>query len=97
MVLLFFIYCLLLLSLFVEVYGYGPCFVVKYFVHFLVLQSSRWKFRYGMQIRKYSRSYSGSEFVVANTLAKRKKLEPNEINFNRSSINKLFCIKLFAR
>ena len=29
------------------------------------------------------RVYSGSEFVVANTLAKWKKLEPNEINFSQ--------------
>ena len=28
-------------------------------------------------------SYPGSEFVVANTLAKWKKLEPNEINFSQ--------------
>ena len=35
---------------------------------------------------------SGSEFVVANTLAKWKKLKPNEITFTESSINKLFCI-----
>ena len=29
------------------------------------------------------RAYPGSEFVVANTLAKWKKLEPNEINFSQ--------------
>ena len=42
-----------------------------------------------------SRAYPGSEFVVANTLAKWNKLEPNEINFSqgfKSSISKLFCI-----
>ena len=27
-----------------------------------------------------SRAYSGSEFIVANTVAKWEKLEPNEIN-----------------
>ena len=32
------------------------------------------------------RAYSGSEFVVANTLAKWKKLEPNEINFSQLKI-----------
>ena len=32
----------------------------------------------------YFRAYPGSEFVVANTLAKWKKLEPNEINSARS-------------
>ena len=30
-----------------------------------------------------NRAYSGSEFVVANTLAKSKKLEPNEINLSQ--------------
>ena len=29
------------------------------------------------------RAYPGSEFVVANTLAKWKKLEPNERNFSQ--------------
>ena len=29
------------------------------------------------------RAFPGSEFVVANTLAKWKKLEPNEINFSQ--------------
>ena len=29
------------------------------------------------------RAYPGSEFVVANTLAKWKKLKPNEINFSQ--------------
>ena len=28
-------------------------------------------------------AYPGSKFVVANTLAKWKKLEPNEINFSQ--------------
>ena len=31
-------------------------------------------------IYMYIRAYPGSEFVVANTLAKWKKLEPNKIN-----------------
>ena len=31
----------------------------------------------------HTRAYPGSEFVVANTLAKWKKLEPNEINFSQ--------------
>ena len=37
---------------------------------------------------------SGSEFVVADTLAKWKKLKPNEIGCSQglSQINKLFCI-----
>ena len=33
------------------------------------------------------RAYSGSEFVVANTLAKWKKLEPNEINFSQKVVS----------
>ena len=32
--------------------------------------------------RMVCRAYPGSDFVVANTLAKCKKLEPNEINFS---------------
>ena len=44
-----------------------------------------------------TRAYPSSEFVVANTLAKWKKLEPNEINLSQGftqkvSINKLFCV-----
>ena len=35
------------------------------------------------------RIYPGSEFVVANTLAKRKKLEPNEINFSQGFSQKV--------
>ena len=36
-----------------------------------------------------SRAYPGSEFVVANTLAKWKKLEPNEINFSQGFSQKV--------
>ena len=40
-------------------------------------------------------AYPGSEFVVANTLAKWKKLEPNEINFSQGFSQKVstscFC------
>ena len=39
-----------------------------------------------------NRAYPGSEFVVANTLAKWKKLEPNEIHFSRDFSQKFFCI-----
>ena len=35
------------------------------------------------------RAYPGSEFVVANTLAKWKKLEPNEINFSQGFSQKV--------
>ena len=35
------------------------------------------------QICTYSRAYPGSEFVVANSLAKWKKLEQNEIDFSQ--------------
>ena len=42
------------------------------------------------------RAYPGSKFVVANTLAKWKKLEPNEINFSQGFSQKVsisfFCI-----
>ena len=37
--------------------------------------------------RKSSRAYPGSEFVVAITLAKWKKLEPNEINFSQKVVS----------
>ena len=36
-----------------------------------------------------SRAYPVSEFVVANTLAKPKKLEPNEINFSQEFSQKV--------
>ena len=35
------------------------------------------------------KAYSGSEFVVANTLAKWKKLEPNEIDFSQGFSHKV--------
>ena len=35
------------------------------------------------------RTYPGSEFVVANTVAKRKKLEPNEIDFSQKFSQKV--------
>ena len=35
------------------------------------------------------RAYPGSEFVVANTLAKWKKLEPNEVNFSQGLSQKV--------
>ena len=35
-----------------------------------------------------TRAYLGLEFVVANTLAKWKKLEPNEINFSQGLARK---------
>ena len=35
------------------------------------------------------RAYPGSEFVVANTLAKWKKLEPNENNFSQGFSQKV--------
>ena len=34
------------------------------------------------------RAYPGSEFVVANTLAKWKKLEPNEIDFSQGVVSR---------
>ena len=37
----------------------------------------------------YLRAYSVSEFVVDNTLAKWKKLEPNEINFSQGFSQKV--------
>ena len=38
------------------------------------------------------RAYPGSEFVIANTLAKWKKLEPNEIDFSQG-----FSLKVESR
>ena len=40
------------------------------------------------------RAYHGSEFVIANTLAKWKKLEPNEINFRLSLKICMFAVLL---
>ena len=43
-----------------------------------------------------TRAYSGSEFVVANTLAKWKKLEPNEINLSQKVVlTNCFVITLY--
>ena len=42
------------------------------------------------------RAYPGSEFVVANTLAKWKKLEPNEINFSQGFSQKVVSTSCFA-
>ena len=41
------------------------------------------------------RAYPGSEFVVANTLAKQKKLEPNEINFSQGFSQKVVPTRCF--
>ena len=42
------------------------------------------------------RAYPGSEFVVANTLAKWEKLEPNEINFNQGFSQKVVSTSCFV-
>ena len=42
------------------------------------------------------RAYHGSEFLVANTLAKWKKLEPNEINFSQGFSQKVVSTIYFA-
>ena len=39
--------------------------------------------------KPHPRAYPGSEFVVANTLAKWKKFEPNEINFSQGFSQKV--------
>ena len=42
------------------------------------------------------RAYPGSDFVVANTLAKWKKLKPNEINFSQGFSQKVVSISCFV-
>ena len=42
------------------------------------------------------RAYPGSEFVVANTLAKLKKLEPNEISFSQDFSQKVVSTNCFV-
>ena len=42
------------------------------------------------------RAYPGSEFVVANTLAKWEKLEPNEINFSQGFSQKVVSRSCFV-
>ena len=42
------------------------------------------------------RAYPGLEFVVANTLAKWKKMEPNEINFSRGFSQKVVSTSCFV-
>ena len=44
---------------------------------------------YLLRMYLYPRAYPGSECVVANTLAKWKKLEPNEINFSQGFSQKV--------
>ena len=54
----------------------------------------------GLDERKHAfgRAYISSEFVVANILAKWKKLEPNESDFSQGfsqkvvSMNNFFCV-----
>ena len=49
---------------------------------------------------KRRHAFPGSEFVVANTLAKWKKLEPNEINFSQGFSQKVVstsCFVVFAK
>ena len=41
-------------------------------------------------------AYAGSEFVVANTLAKWKKLEPNAINFSEGFIQKVVSTSYYV-
>ena len=40
-------------------------------------------------LSELTRAYPGSEFVVANTLAKWKRLEPNEIDFRKDISQKV--------
>ena len=47
-------------------------------------------------IQKSCRAYPGSEFVVANTLAKWEKLEPNEINFSQGFSQKVVSTSCFV-
>ena len=42
------------------------------------------------------RAYPGSEFVVANTLAKWKMLEPNEIDFSQGFSQKVVSRSCFV-
>ena len=39
-----------------------------------------------------NRAYPGSEFVVANTQAKQKKLEPNEIDFSQKVVSRSLSV-----
>ena len=45
-----------------------------------------------LAIEAICRAYPGSEFVVANTLAKWKKLEPNELDFSQDFSQKVVSI-----
>ena len=44
----------------------------------------------------HNRGNPGSEFVVANTLAKWKKLEPNEINFSQGFSQRVVSTSCFV-
>ena len=49
-----------------------------------------------LSIQMDSRAYPSSDFVVANTLAKWKKLEPNEINFSQGFSQKVVSRSCFV-
>ena len=46
----------------------------------------------GVETRFIGRANPSSEFVVANTLAKWKKLKPNEIHFSQGFSQRVVCI-----
>ena len=48
-----------------------------------------------MSVYAYHRAYPGSELVVANTLAKWKKLEPNDIKFSQGFSQKVVSASCF--
>ena len=50
----------------------------------------------GLITSAFSRAFPGSEFVVANTLAKWKKFEPNEINFSQGFSQKVVSTSCFV-
>ena len=59
---------------------------------FAVIGALRAKIRFGCIVR----AYPGSEFVAANTLAEKKKWEPNKINFSQGFSKKVVSTSCFV-
>ena len=49
-----------------------------------------------LELQVFSSAYPASEFVIANTLAKWKKLEPNEINLSLGFSQKVVSTSCFV-
>ena len=70
-----------------------PLRLCSTYIHFKALNS---KGLSNAQVNEVCRAYPGPEFVVANTLAKWKKLEPNEITLSQGFSQKVISRTFFV-